>query len=80
MCPKPNYTTNALSKKSHVEDLPESIPNLFQVLTAEPDSQQRWLTFTFPVDFDIAIFKPQLEKEIKYRTRELTYCFMLIYF
>ena len=71
MCPKPNYTMNALSKKSHVEDLHESIPNLFQALTAEPDSQQRWITFTFPVDFDIALFKPQLEKEIKYKTRKI---------
>ncbi|XP_022201068.1 protein twisted gastrulation [Nilaparvata lugens] len=68
MCPKPNNTRNALSKKSHVEDLPEAIPNLFQVLTAEPDSQQRWLTFTFPVDFDINIFRPKFEKEIKYST------------
>ncbi|XP_075230235.1 protein twisted gastrulation-like [Lycorma delicatula] len=69
MCPKPNYTTNALSRQSHVEDLPEAIPNLFQVLTAEPDSQQRWLTFTFPVDFNIALLKPHFEKEIKYRTQ-----------
>lgn len=69
MCPKPNYTTSALSRKSHVEDLTEAIPNLFQVLTAEPDPHQRWITFTFPVDFDITMFKPQLEKEFKYRTR-----------
>lgn len=71
MCPKPNNTASPLSRTSHVEDLTESIPNLFQVLTAEPDSQQRWLTFTFPVDFDISLFKPKFEKEMKYRTREL---------
>lgn len=71
MCPKPNYTTSALSRKSHVEDLTEAIPNLFQVLTAEPDPLQRWITFTFPVDFDITMFKPQLEKEFKYRTQSV---------
>lgn len=72
MCPKPNYTSNALSRKSHVEDLKdEAIPNLFQALTAEPDPQERWLTFTFPVDFEISVFQPLLEKEFKYRTRKV---------
>nr|ATU82953.1 secreted Twisted gastrulation-like protein [Pristhesancus plagipennis] len=69
LCPKPNYTVSALSRKSHVEVLPGSIPNLFQVLTSEPDTQQRWITFTFPVDFDKAHFKPHIEKEVKYRTQ-----------
>lgn len=71
MCPKPNYSTNRLSTDSQVADLPEAIPNLFQVLTAERDPHERWLTFTFPVDFDISMFKPQLEKEFKYRTRKV---------
>lgn len=70
MCPKPNYSSLRLSTASQVADLPEAIPNLFQVLTAERDPDERWLTFTFPVDFDISMFKPQLEKEYKYRTRE----------
>ncbi|KAL1116960.1 hypothetical protein AAG570_004288 [Ranatra chinensis] len=67
LCPKPNYTTNALSKKSHVEEL-SAIPTLFDVLTSDPDTDRRWITFTYPVDFDLAMFKPQLEKEIKYKT------------
>lgn len=70
MCPKPNYTASALSKKSHVEDLPSPIPSLFEVLTSEPDREQRWLTFTYPVDFDLAVFKNHHDKQVKYRTRK----------
>uniref|UniRef100_A0A0A9YJJ3 Protein twisted gastrulation n=1 Tax=Lygus hesperus TaxID=30085 RepID=A0A0A9YJJ3_LYGHE len=67
MCPKPNYTVSALSQKSHVEDLPEALPNLFQALTSEPDiQQQRWITFTFPVDLNIAHLKPHHNREVKY--------------
>lgn len=68
MCPKPNHTVSALSSKSHVEDLPEAIPNLFQVLTSEADAQQRWITFNFPVDIDTSHYHPRLDKTIKYRT------------
>ncbi|XP_014242192.1 protein twisted gastrulation-like [Cimex lectularius] len=68
MCPKPNLTVSALSRKSHVEDLPEPLPNLFFALTNEPDGQQRWKTFTFPVDIDIAHLRPKYEKEVKYLT------------
>lgn len=65
MCPKPNVTTNALSRKSHVEDLPEPIMTLFYALVSEPDIQQRWESLTFPIDFDIEVFKPDFQKEIK---------------
>lgn len=68
MCPKPNNTASELSKKSHVEDLLEPTPDLFAALTEDQDSLKRWLTFTFPVDLDIALFKPKLDKEIKYKT------------
>lgn len=71
MCPKPNYTVSALSSKSHVEDLPEPIPNLFQVLTSEQDADARWLTVTYPIDFDISHYRPHLEKHIKYWTSML---------
>lgn len=70
LCPKPNITDNPLSKKSHVEDFSEPMPGLFQALTAEPDPLERWLTFTFPVDFDMSLFTPKHEKEIKYHMRE----------
>jgi hypothetical protein len=70
LCPKPNVTDNPLSKKSHVEDFNEPVPGLFQALTAEPDAHERWLTFTYPVDFDITLFAPNQEKEIKYHMRK----------
>ncbi|XP_078043721.1 twisted gastrulation protein homolog 1-A isoform X2 [Augochlora pura] len=66
LCPKPNITDNPLSKKSHVEDFSEPMPGLFQALTAEPDAHERWLTFTFPVDFDMSLFTPKHDKEMKY--------------
>lgn len=76
MCPKPNQTNhNILSKRSHVEDFMEPIPELFQALMgSEPDAQGRWITVTFPIDVDLnnAHYKPSLEKEIKYRTRKLS--------
>jgi len=68
MCPKPNNTASELSRKSHVEDLTEPTPDLFSALTDDRDTLQRWLTFTFPVDLDIALFKPKLDKEMKYKT------------
>lgn len=71
MCPKPNDTGSPLSKKSHVEEFPEYVEGLFQALTVEPDSEQRWTTFTFPVDHDLEIFNPKPEKEIKYHLRKL---------
>lgn len=69
MCPKPNDTGNALSKKSHVEDFQDPVPDLFQALMTEPDTLDRWHTFTFPVDIDIAMYRPKFEKEIKMLTQ-----------
>lgn len=66
MCPKPNDTGSLLSKKSHVEDIPDAIPALFQALTVEPDPQLRWTTFTFPVDHDLTLYSPKPEMEMKY--------------
>ena len=70
MCPKPNDTGSALSKTSQVENFNEPYPSLFEALTAEPDTQERWITFTFPVDFDVVSYRPKLEKEYKYWTRK----------
>ncbi|XP_008556510.1 twisted gastrulation protein homolog 1-A [Microplitis demolitor] len=67
LCPKPNITDNPLSKKSHVEEFAEPVPGLFQALTAEPDPLERWITFTYPVDFDVSLFQPKSEKEINYQ-------------
>ncbi|XP_046733946.1 twisted gastrulation protein homolog 1-A-like [Diprion similis] len=63
LCPKPNITVNPLSAKSHVEEFAEPVPGLFQALTSETDTLRRWLTFTFPVDFDISTYNPKNEKE-----------------
>lgn len=70
MCPKPNNTGSSLSRKSHVEIFSDPIPALFSALMSEPDSQQRWITFTFPVDFYVDPYRPKLEKEFKYWTRK----------
>lgn len=69
MCPKPNDTKNALSKKSHVEEL-EGIPGLFKALTEEADDEGKWTIFTFPVDFDAALYGPK-EKDLKYYMSKL---------
>ncbi|GAB1862795.1 Protein twisted gastrulation [Camponotus japonicus] len=68
LCPKPNVTdVNPLSRKSHVEEFSDPVPALFQALTAEADPHERWLTFTYPVDFDMSLFSPKYENEMKYR-------------
>ncbi|XP_025206006.1 protein twisted gastrulation-like [Melanaphis sacchari] len=65
MCPKPNVTTNELSRKSHVEDLSDSVVTLFTALVSEPDLQQRWESLTYPIDLDIEMFQPDFQKEFK---------------
>ena len=70
LCPKPNVTDNPLSKKSHVEDFSEPVPGLFQALTTEPDEHERWITITYPVDFDVTQFQVKPEKEINFHMRE----------
>lgn len=67
MCPKPNDTGSALSKKSHVEDFPDSIPGLFNALTEKPDNLERWTSFTYPIDFDTTLFAPRKEMKLHFR-------------
>lgn len=69
LCPKPNDTRNALSKKSHVEEL-EGIEGLFNALTVEPDIEEKWSIFSFPIDFDSAMHGAKMDKDVKYMTRE----------
>lgn len=69
MCPKPNGTRNALSKKSHVEDL-EAIPGLFKALTDVADEEEKWSTFSFPVDFDAALYGAKMDKDFKFYLRK----------
>ena len=72
MCPKPNETRNALSKKSHVEEL-EGIPGLFKALTDDADDEEKWSIFSFPVDFDEALHGAKAGKELKFYLRK---CFL----
>lgn len=75
MCPKPNETRNALSKKSHVEDL-EGVPGLFKALTEDSDDEDdKWAIFSFPVDFVASTdFGGKGEKEYKYILRKCKNC------
>ncbi|XP_005090548.1 twisted gastrulation protein homolog 1-A [Aplysia californica] len=57
LCPPPDPEDD-LAKTSSVEDLPDPIPDLFDVLTEEEDHFQRWSTYTFAVDLDKLLFKP----------------------
>lgn len=69
MCPKPTETRN-VSRQSHIEDL-EGIPGLFKALTEESDDEEdKWTTFTFPVDFQAVLFSPKGEKPYKYILRK----------
>merc|ERR1712233_57049 len=64
MCPKPNVTIHELSRKSHVEDLDENIPTLFQALTDQEDAQNRWSIVPFPIDIDMTAFQPVNKKTV----------------
>lgn len=68
MCPKPNETRNELSKQSKTSIL-EGIPGLFSAVTQEPDVEENWRVFTFPVDYDAALYGGDGEKNIKYMLR-----------
>lgn len=70
MCPKPNETRSGISKKSHVEDL-DGIPGLFKALTDDTDEEENWSSFTFPVDFDTALYGAKLDKDFKYYLRKI---------
>ena len=64
LCPPPDPEDD-LGKTSSVEDLPDPIPDLFNVLTEQEDFHQRWTTFTFAVDLDKLLYKPQIKPSQK---------------
>lgn len=69
MCPKSSDTRN-VSHQSHIGEL-EGIPGLFQALTEESDEDEdKWSTFTFPVDFEAVLLGSKGEKEYKYILRK----------
>lgn len=63
LCPKPESSRVNLTKTSQVEDLPNPIPTLFQSLVSEPDTAERWFTLSFPVDYKVMGFMPELKKD-----------------
>lgn len=69
LCPKPDISQVNLTKTSQVEDLPNPIPTLFQSLVSEPDTAERWFTLTFPVDYKVVGFIPELKKEVALNAR-----------
>lgn len=69
MCPKPNETRSGLSTQSHVEEL-EGIPGLFKALTDTADDEEKWSIFSFPVDFDAALYGAKLDRDFKFFLRK----------
>lgn len=63
MCPTLNNTGSEL-KKSHVHDFPEPVISLFEALTVEPDIEERWTAFTFPIDIDISMLSNSMPKDM----------------
>ncbi|XP_033228567.1 twisted gastrulation protein homolog 1-A-like [Belonocnema kinseyi] len=47
LCPILNSSYSSLNKLSYVEDLMIPVPNLFHALTADPDPEGRWASFTY---------------------------------
>jgi len=67
MCPKPNETDSFLSSKSHVEELLEPQPELFEVLTEEEDRLLRWRSFSFPAE--LKFVTSGKDTDIQYTTK-----------
>ncbi|XP_055849508.1 protein twisted gastrulation-like [Episyrphus balteatus] len=65
LCPKPNQTRNALSKKSHVEEF-NGVPELFNALITSKPEDVEWDIVTFPVDIDIITADFDLDDNMKY--------------
>lgn len=56
ICPTVRENSEPLSAKSHVEDLIEPMPTLFNTLTEEGDHLNRWSAYTFPVKMSFILF------------------------
>lgn len=80
MCPKPNDTQTELSKTSYVEELADGVPGLFAALTSDPDPQQRWLSITYPIDFDLSAYRAVPEKTVVFHLRMYLFNFFFYFF
>lgn len=66
ICPKRNGSDTKLSSKSHVENLPEPVPHLFETLTEENDTLSRWTVYTRPVQVSFVTESGTAPKEITF--------------
>jgi len=57
MCPAKKQA-DSLQRASSVEELSDPIPELFDVLTSEPDPLSRWTTYAYPAHLDLLYFNP----------------------
>ena len=66
MCPKPERSWSDLAMHSEVEEFPDPELGLFSTLTNKHDSKERWISYTFPVDHQIANFgNPNTKYQIR---------------
>ena len=66
-------------RTSTVDTLPGSIPDLFEILTSEPDDQRRWTTFTYSAHFDLLGFSNEELDHLKERELTKTQCTPCVY-
>lgn len=78
MCPKPTNVGSELNTKSHIEEFSEKIPLLYQALTEYPDPQDRWISYTYPIDLDTTLFAPKKEIKLMMRTISFSLLFLLV--
>lgn len=57
-------STNDLNEISHIENLDESVPELFESLTEDNDTLGRWTSFKFPVQLEFENF--EFKKKIQF--------------
>ncbi|XP_065172587.1 twisted gastrulation protein homolog 1-A-like [Atheta coriaria] len=69
MCPAPNDTMSPLGKQSQVEDLEDKHESLFKSLTETEDHDERWTTYTFPVDLPLA-YAPKNDMKYQMQSAE----------
>jgi len=75
MCPAKKQD-DGLQKASSIEELSDPIPDLFEVLTSEPDPHSRWTSYTYPAHLDLLYFNPAnvpLDPQLT-NTGRLTHC------
>ncbi|XP_044758840.1 twisted gastrulation protein homolog 1-A-like isoform X2 [Coccinella septempunctata] len=56
--------------ESYVEDFLEPVPGLFQALTEKADDQNRWISVTYPIDFEVTEYTPKKLVKIHMKTNE----------